>query len=268
MTQQVNLPLEDNLMQKIDSVPGTRRETIKKLVKNALTDPEVKKAFLLTGGKGTRLRPLTNKKPKPLIEVGGKPIAERVVEWLKRYGIEEVVFATGYKAGMIEGYFGDGSDYGMKFSYSKEEKPLGTGGCLRLAQDQLDETFLFVNGDLLLDFDLSKMIRNHYTNPGIITMALKGVEDPSRYGVAKLEGRRIYEFIEKPSNPESNLINAGVSLMEPDIFNYMKPGKCSLEDEMLPEVVEDELMYGHPIKGMWLDIGTLEALEEARKMIK
>src|SRR3989338_9048927 len=147
---------------------------------------KITQAFVLAGGKGERLRPITDKIPKPLIKIAGKPILEYNLELLALHGVKEAILATGYLHHKLEEHFGTGKKFGLKISYSIEKEPLGTGGALKAAEALLEKSFFMLNGDNIADFHLSNMAKEHFANNAMATIALKEVEDVSGFGVAKV----------------------------------------------------------------------------------
>ena len=160
-------------------------------------------AIILAGGLGTRLRPLTDNTPKPLLPMKGKPIVQHTIELLKDHGVKNIILSIGYKAEKIQEYFGDGSKLGVNISYSIEEEPLGTGGAIKKAAQDCIKPFVLAWGDNLMDIDYSQLMQNHQNK---ITMVLTPREDVEHFGVAKLENNKIISFIEKP-----NLFGSAVS---------------------------------------------------------
>lgn len=238
------------------------------LIEEGLGINKVKTAFILAGGEGTRLRPLTYEIPKPLIPVHGKPLLEHTLELLRSHGIDDVVISLGYKADKIKNYFGDGSRYGMKFTYVVENEKLGTAGPLRLAKKHLKSSFLVVWADVLAQIDLSDFIRNHKDNGGLITIALTSVEDVSSFGVVSLKGNKIVGFVEKPKKEDapSNLINAGLAICEPGVFKHLPDKKYVMfEKDIYPQLAKKGEVYGYPFEGQWFDTGTHEAYERVLK---
>lgn len=225
----------------------------------------IKTAFLLCGGKGTRLRPITYEMPKALIPVHGKVLLEHTLDLLKRHDINRVLISVGYLKDMIERHFGDGSRFGLDIMYIEESRPLGTAGPLRLAKDLLKETFIVSNGDELKDIDIGRMHELHAKNSAAATIALTEVEDPARYGVAVMENDRILKFMEKPKAPPSNLINSGFYLMEPEVLDMVPPGQSSLELDIFPKIAQSGKLFGFPFSGQWFDCGNMERYERALK---
>src|SRR3989344_2407708 len=221
------------------------------------------KAVILAGGPGTRLRPLTLHTPKALVDIQGKTMTEHLFDLFKRHGITEVVMTVGYLKEKIKKYYGDGSKFGMKISYVDEDKPLGTAGALRMIKHLLNESFIVTNGDELKDIDLNKMLEHHKKEKAVGTIALTEVEDPSIYGVARLEGNKIKEFVEQPKKEEapSNLINSGCYVLEPDIINRIPEGFAMFEKDIFPFLAREGKLVGFPFDGQWFDTGNYERLD-------
>src|SRR5262249_23270019 len=158
------------------------------------------KAVVMAGGEGSRLRPLTVTRPKPMVPIVGRPVMEHILNLLKTHGITEVVVTVQYMASAIEDYFGDGSQLGMHIAYSREEVPLGTAGRVKTAEELLNEPFLVISGDALTDFNLSDLIAFHTERQAMATLTLASVANPLEYGVIITdEQQRIRQFLEKPS---------------------------------------------------------------------
>ncbi|HWE32160.1 MAG TPA: NDP-sugar synthase [Solirubrobacteraceae bacterium] len=217
-------------------------------------------ALILAGGEGTRLRPLTETIPKPVIPLVGKPFISYMLEWLRGHGVGDVVLACGFMADAVRAVLGDGAALGMRLRYIEEPEPLGTGGALKFAEEMLDERFLMLNGDVLTDIDLTALIEQHARTAATATLALYPVDDPSAYGlVRRNDDSSVSEFLEKPSPEEidTNLINAGAYVLERRVLDSMPPAgtNVSIERDVFPALVGDGL-YGYAASGYWLDIGT------------
>ncbi len=228
------------------------------------------KALFLAGGEGTRLRPLTDGVPKPMVPVMGRPLLERNLELLKMHGIDEVVLSVCYRPEAIERYFGDGSDFGLKIRYADEDLPLGTGGAIKNCERYFDDTFFVFNADVLSDINFSAMLRYHKRKKADVTIAVTRVKNPSAYGVIEYdEDGYAVSFLEKPAPHEtvSNFINAGVYLFEPRVLRQIPSGRpVSVERELFPKL----LARGRKIavyRGChyWLDIGTPEKYIQAHR---
>lgn len=224
-------------------------------------------AIILAGGLGTRLRPLTDKTPKPLLPIKGKPILEHAINNFKRHKITDIILSIGYKADRIKEYFKDGSQLGANISYCIEDEPLGTGGAIKQASEGINEAFLAINGDNLADFDWTQMMKEHKENNAKITLALYPVDDVTQYGIAKLDGKKIVEFIEKPSKEQapSNLNNAGAYIIEPETLKILPEGESSLERDCFEKLAGQGVVYAYIHKGQWFPTDTLEKYELADK---
>jgi NDP-sugar pyrophosphorylase family protein len=230
----------------------------------------ITQAFVLAGGRGERLRPLTDDLPKPLVNVCGKPILEYNIELLVQNGVKEIILATGYLHGKIEDYFGSGEQFNAKIIYSVEHEPLGTGGALKSAEKILDDRFIMMNGDNIANFDFIKMNKTHFEEKAKATIALVQVEDVSSYGVAKLEGKKIVEFVEKPlkENAPSNWVNAGAYVLEKDVLNYIPKGFSLIEKNAFPALAMERKLAAHMHKGYWFTTDTFERLQKAENGLK
>lgn len=217
-------------------------------------------ALILAGGEGTRLRPLTSTIPKPVVPLVNQPFITFMIEWLGRHGVDEVILSCGFLAEGVRSVLGEGVTLGIPIRYVEEPIPLGTGGALRYAGDLLSDRFLMLNGDVLADFDLSAVLAQHERTGARATIALYRVDDPSMYGLVRInDDHTVSEFMEKPSAEEvdTNLINAGAYVLERSILEEMAvPGtNISIERELFPKLVGRGL-YGFVSEGYWLDIGT------------
>ena len=230
------------------------------------------KALFLAGGFGTRLRPITNDLPKPMIPIVGKPLLERNIEKLKKYGINEVVLSTCYKPQKIKEYFKDGKSLGLKISYVSEDIPLGTAGAIKNAQEFFDDTFIVFNADIVSDIDISDMIDFHREKKALATIAVTKVDNPSAYGVIEHDKNAyITAFKEKPKPHEStsNLINAGVYIFEPELLNEIPLGRAvSIERETYPTLLQKGYKIAVYNKcSYWIDLGTPEKYIKVHKDI-
>ncbi|HEX8977481.1 MAG TPA: NDP-sugar synthase [Solirubrobacteraceae bacterium] len=220
-------------------------------------------ALILVGGEGTRLRPLTSTRPKPVVPLVDRPFIVYMLEWLHSHGVDEAILSCGFMADGVRSVLGDGSQLGVALRYVEEPHPLGTGGALKFAQEYLQERFFMLNGDVLTDIDLTAQLRRHEATGARATLALIGVEDPSAYGlVRRREDTSVSEFVEKPRPDEidTNLVNAGAYILQRDILADMAPAgtKVSIERDVFPRLVGHGL-YGHEVgAAYWLDIGTPE----------
>ena len=220
------------------------------------------KGIIMAGGAGSRLRPLTCGQPKPMVPVLNKPVMHYSIELLKKYGIKDIGVTLQYLPGVIEGYFGDGSQYGVNLHYYIEETPLGTAGSVKNAKGLLDETFVVVSGDALTNIDLSRAIEFHRNNKSIATLILKKEEVPLEYGVVVTDSAgRITRFLEKPGWDEvfSDTINTGIYILEPGALEYFEDGiKFDFSKDLFPMILERQKpIFGYIAEEYWCDIGDI-----------
>ncbi|HEX55173.1 MAG: nucleotidyltransferase family protein [Candidatus Altiarchaeales archaeon] len=222
------------------------------------------KAVILAGGRGTRLEPYTTILPKPLLPVGDVPILDIVIRQLVSHGFNEITLAVGYLAELIMSYVGDGSRYGIKISYSKEKKPLGTAG--PLAQiDGLDETFLVMNGDILTTLDYSKLIDFHKKMRGIATIAMRKRNVKIDFGVIEINNRNeLEDYTEKPTL--HYLVSMGIYIFEPEVLKFIEPNqKLEFPDLVKKLINNKKKVFGYLSDDYWLDIGRHEDYERAQR---
>ena len=271
--KKVSMTIDSEMLRKIGSmVDGVKvrnlSQAVESLLFKALIERMSPKAFVLAGGKGTRLRPITYEIPKPLVPLQNKPILEHVIDLLRTYDVRDIIISIGYLGEKIKEYFHDEKRLGVKITFVEEQEELGTGGPLRLAKNILKETFIMVNGDNLLNIDLYKMYQFHTETRATATIALTTVDDPSNYGVAVLEGNKIVKFVEKPRREDapSKLINTGLYILEPKVIDLVPPsGPSFIEKDVFPRIAEKGELYGYLFSGQWFDTGTPERYEKALK---
>lgn len=227
--------------------------------------------ILLVGGFGTRLKPLTNQTPKPMLPVGGLPVTEHQLLAAKKAGITTVILATSYLSEVFIPYFGDGSKWGMQLKYAVEKEPLGTGGAIRNAAELIDieaakaanEEFVIFNGDVLSHHSISKQLDFHRKNSADATLHLINVEDARAFGCVPTDNDgRVTAFLEKMENPITNAINAGCYIFSPSVIADIPLNKVvSVERETFPNLVsQGRPVFGYSEQSYWLDIGTPAAL--------
>jgi mannose-1-phosphate guanylyltransferase/phosphomannomutase len=227
------------------------------------------KGVLMAGGEGSRLRPLTSRRPKPLAPVAGKPVMEHIIALLRRHGITDVVATLHYLADEVESYFDSGAEFGVSMNYVVEDTPLGTAGAVKMADALLaGETFLVISGDALTDIDLTALIAHHKAERNDVTIALQRVTNPLEFGVVVTdEAGRITRFLEKPSWGEvfSDTINTGIYVLEPAILDRMIRGRSyDFSKDLFPEMLRGGAkLGGYIIDAYWTDIGNLEQYQQA-----
>ncbi len=220
------------------------------------------KVVIMAGGAGSRLRPLTIKRPKPMVPIVNKPIIYHIVELLKRHGVTDVIITVQYLAEMIQNYFGNGSNFGMNIQYSIEEVPLGTAGSVKNVQDLLDDTFLVISGDALTNFNLTKIVTHHKNNKALATLALYKLADPLDYGVVTLNQQgHISRFQEKPSRGlvMSDYVNTGIYVLEPEVLNHIETdAPFDFANDLFPLLQKRGYsLNGYVSEGYWCDVGNI-----------
>ena len=222
-----------------------------------------KKAVILSGGLGTRLKPFTDAIPKPLLPIGEKAVLEIQIERLVNCGFTEVILATNYKSQYIENFFGDGSRYGIKLTISKEDEPLGTAGPLKLLEDILDEPFLVMNGDVLCLMDFEHMYQFALNKPSNLTVGIKKIIMPYAFGNIFFDGDAVTGIEEKPDIVTYAL--AGIYVMKPDVLRNIPSGTYYGIDKLIQSMLAaNELITKYEITDYWLDIGSVDDYEKAQ----
>ena len=219
------------------------------------------KVIILAGGEATRLRPLTCNISKIMVPVLNRPFLEQIIGYFKKYNIIDIILAIGKSYNQIQDYFGDGSDFGVRMTYSVEDFPMGTAGAVKNAEGFLDDSFIVFNGDIFTEIDLRSMVKLHRKNKAIASLALTPVDNPTIYGVVETDNQgRVQCFTEKPSWDEvtTNMINAGIYILEPDVLSHITPNSYFMfEHDVFPPLLESGLpVYSYPSEAYWIDIGT------------
>ncbi len=223
------------------------------------------RAIVLAGGKGERLRPYTTDRPKPMVEIHGRPILAYQLSWLQRHGVGEIVISCGYRCEVIREYFGDGSAYGLRIRYAVEETPLGRGGGIKAAFALLDpsagdEPIVGTNGDILTDLDLSAMVAEHRRRGVVATLYLAQLRSP--YGIVELDdGRLVRAFREKPELPY--WVNGGLYVFSPAIRPAL-PDLGDIEELTFPQLAAAGQLAGHPARAYWRPVDTVKDLTEVQ----
>ncbi len=226
------------------------------------------KAVIMAGGEGSRLRPLTCDRPKPMVPVMNVPIMEHIIKLLKKHGFRDIAVTLQYLPEQIKDHFGDGSRLGVKLHYYTEDTPLGTAGSVKNAESFLDETFLVISGDALTDIDLEKALKYHRDKGGLATLVLTRQETPLEYGVVITDEKgKITRFLEKPAWSEvfSDTVNTGIYVLEPAVFRYIEAeAKFDFSKDLFPLLMEKgHDLFGFVSPGYWCDIGNLEQYQQA-----
>lgn len=219
--------------------------------------PVTCKVVILAGGLGTRLGALAAGLPKPMIDIGGRPYLERVIESFARCGLCEIVLLTGFRSVVIEEHFGDGGRFGVNIQYSRETEPAGTGGAVRAARALLGERFLLTYGDVLRRFDYDRFVREH-------RQACLAVYPRQTAGNTLIEGGRVIEFDKR--KPELPYIDAGFCVMPAEVIDWL-PERGSFEEVVFPRLAAERRLACEVVDLDFCDIGTPEELERTRRML-
>ena len=264
--------LVDSLDRHADGVNiRNRSHAIEALLSDTLSR-KVNKAVILAADQGITFRPFTYEMPKAMLPVKGRPLLEHIIARLRKYDIRDISISVGYLKEKIESYFGNGSKFGVHINYvAQEKKNVGTGGALKQFQLRLikDEPFFLIYADVLTDInytDFARFSSEHKSDIG--ALALTTTATPELWGVVKLQGDKIIEFVEKPAqnSARSHLISAGIFLFTPRIFSYIpKNKKVSLEKDVLPDLVKKHSLPGYVLQNQWYDISTPAVYEKVLK---
>ncbi len=233
---------------------------------NELLKPgnKINKVVLMVGGLGTRLRPLTENTPKPMLEVGNKPILQTIVEKFSQYGYTNIIMCVNYKSDVIQNYFGDGSKFGVSIEYVSEEQRMGTAGALSLLKKKPEEPFFVMNGDLLTNVNFEHLHDYHLANNSIATMCVREYDFQVPYGVVKIDDSKIISIEEKPIH--KFYISAGIYILSPEILKYIP--SCEFYD--MPTLFDklinkNQNVRSFPLREYWLDIGRIEEYKKANE---
>lgn len=235
------------------------------LLKNLTYEPTKENAVvLMVGGLGTRLRPLTDQCPKPLLKVGNKPILETILENFIESGFRNFYFAVNYKAEMIEEYFGDGSQYGVQIQYMYEKKRMGTAGALSLLPEEMKHSVIVMNGDLLTKVNFEQLLRHHDEEKAWATMAVREYSYQIPYGVIQMKKNKIIDIQEKPI--KTYFVNAGIYVLSPEAIAKIDKDKfLDMTDLFYTLIADGKIATVFPIREYWLDIGRMDDFEKAQK---
>ncbi|WP_373072016.1 nucleotidyltransferase family protein [Sulfurimonas sp.] len=236
---------------------------IEELANLLKTNTRSNKVVLMAGGLGTRLRPLTEDIPKPLLKVGNKPILETIIENFAKYGFVNIVISVNYKADMIKEYFGDGSKFGVNIEYIEETKRLGTAGALSLIKDRPQEPFFVMNADLLTNVNFTHLLDFHTYENSVATMCVREYDYQVPYGVIETDGSNITSIKEKPV--QKFFVNAGIYALSPQVFEYIPKNEFYDMPTLFEDIIKEKLKtISFPVHEYWLDIGRMSDFEQAQ----
>ena len=220
------------------------------------------KAIILAGGLGTRLRPLTNNKPKPMLPIGEKPILEHLIDWTKRGGIKSIVLCVSYLRESIEDYFGEGDKFGVNIEYAISKKPLATAGQLKTAEEFIEDDFVCMYGDSIFNFSLKSMIKQHSVKKSFVTMSLNEHKTTLPYGVIETSKKgKVVNWNEKPEIKAN--INMGCYIMNPQVFNLIPKNKPYGMDDVIKKAMKKKVVNSFITKKGFTDIGNTESYKQA-----
>ena len=268
--KRITITIKPSILKKLDEVIDgknirNRSHAIEKILEEYFSS-KINTAVVLAGGEGKNLRPYTWEVPKPLLPVKGKPILEYTIKGLKKARIEKVYLCIGHLGEKIKEYFKDGGKFGLEIKYIEEKKPLLTGGALNLLKNKLNSPFLVVYGDILTNLDFEELIDFHLQNNPVATIALSLSDHPELYGQISIRGIKLTKFYGKKEQIKSSIVNTGIYVFNPEIFQYFPKNKKRfyLED-VLKELIKKDLVIGYLFDAQWFDVGTKETYERAIK---
>jgi dTDP-glucose pyrophosphorylase len=221
------------------------------------------KVVLMVGGLGTRLRPLTDERPKPMLEVGSKPILETIIVNFAKYGFRNIILSVNYKAHMLEDYFGSGEKFAVHIEYVHENQRLGTAGALGLMRGKLQEPFFVMNGDLLTNVNFEQLYDYHHAHHAVATMAVREYDFQVPYGVVNVADGQIRSIEEKPIH--RFFVSAGIYMLSPETLRYIPENTAFDMPNLFTRLIADhKAALSFPVREYWLDIGRMEELERAK----
>ena len=271
--ERLTITLRADLLKRLDEVIDgvqirNRSHAIEYLLSQSLT-PKASQAVVLAGGQGVKMRPLTYEVPKPLISVAGKPLIEYTIEMLRDAGIRDIILAIGHLGSKIKEEVGNGKKYGVTITYSEETKPLGSAGAVINASGFLkDKPFIVVNGDILTKIEIAEVIAFHQEEKYAATMVLSTEPNTKGYGVALLRGERIVEFLKQDRKQRTQLINAGIYVLNPSVISKMQKEKYDSLDDLFVDLAKNGKLSGFASDKSWFEVSTPENYERAIKNFK
>ena len=234
-------------------------EVLNELISN---EKKLNKVILMVGGLGTRLHPLTEKTPKPMLEVGKKPILLTIVEKFAEYGYTDIVMCVNHKANIIKDYFGDGAKFGVNIEYVLEDKRMGTAGALSLLKEKITEPFFVMNGDLLTKVNFEHLHDFHTANHSMGTMCVRDYDFQVPFGVVNIKNTKILSIDEKPLH--KFFVNAGIYIFNPEVLQFIPKDQFYDMPTLFNKLIHENLkVVSFPIMEYWIDVGHIDELERA-----
>ena len=234
-----------------------------------LVEPKIKtnRVILMVGGLGTRLRPLTQDTPKPMLKVGNKPILQTIVEKFAEYGFVNITMCVNFNASIIRDYFGDGKEFGVNIDYVLEQKRMGTAGALSLLKERPSEPFFVMNGDLLTNVNFEHIFNYHMLNKATATMCVREYDYEVPYGVVEMNDNKIKQIVEKPV--QKFFVSAGIYMLSPEILDLIPKNEFYDMPTLFEKLIKlSKNVISFPIREYWLDIGRMEEYQRANEEYK
>lgn len=244
-------------------IVNNRKQVVDVLFKDHIVTPiNDNTVILMAGGLGTRLRPLTDQLPKPMLKVGGKPILETIIKGFKKCGYKNFILSVNYKKEMIQNYFQDGGAFGVNITYIEEDKRMGTAGALSLLSERPTKPIFVMNGDILTQVNFEQLMEFHLEHQAVATMCVREYEYQIPFGVIETNGASLVSIKEKPVH--KSFVNAGIYVLNPEVFDYI-PQDVFYDMPSLFETVmgQGNVTAAFPIREYWLDIGRMDDFEKA-----
>lgn len=227
-------------------------------------EEKINKVILMVGGLGTRLRPLTENTPKPMLKVGNKPILQTIVEKFAEYGYTNIVMCVNYKSHMIQDYFGDGKEFGVNIEYVLENQRMGTAGALSLLKNKPNEPFFVMNGDLLTNVNFEHLHNYHLSNNSLGTMCVREYDFQVPYGVVNIKNSKIVSIEEKPTH--KFFVSAGIYMLSPEVLEYIPENQFYDMPTLFEKIIsKGKNAISFPLREYWLDIGRIEEYKKANE---
>ena len=274
MVERITITIGKPLLERIDKMVDkknikNRSHAIETLLHRSLSKTDITTAIIMAGGKGTKLRPITYEIPKALIPIHGRPVLEHQINLLKKFDIRNIVVSLSEQHEKVREYFGNGSKFGVNIEYIVEKKPLGPLGALSLARDYIKNTFIVMNGDTLMNLNIAEIYDFHKKEGKLATIVLRTGEKTETFGVVRLSGNDVLEFVEKPSSKAapSRHINIGFYIMEPDVLKHLHKAKV-MTDDLFSRLAKLKQVSGYVHDYETYDVSTPEGFERAIKSWK
>jgi NDP-sugar pyrophosphorylase family protein len=267
--KRVTITVRSDVLRRLDkmvdgSLVKNRSHAIDQLITRGLSKTDLDTVVIMAGGDGARLRPITYEIPKPLIPIRGRPVLEHQINMLKKFDVRNIIVAVGANHDQVREYFGNGSKFGVNLEYVVEKKPLGKMGALGLLRGKVKDTFAVLNVDALVNPDIPEIYNFHKAQKTLGTIMLATVEDPRDYGVVRMKGNNIVEFVDRPERAPTNLVDASFYVFEPDVLKLIPRGKFGTND-LFKILAKEGQLSGFVHDGYLFDVATHEGYEKAIK---